>query len=81
MAEEKDLIKDIEKVLDETIRPAMQNDGGDVSVIDYDPESGTLFVQLEGACSGCPMSRMTLKGGVERILVEKFEEIKVVEAI
>lgn len=78
---EKDLIVEIDKVLDETIRPAMKNDGGDVSVIDFDPESGTLFVQLEGACSGCPMSRVTLKGGVERILTEKFEEIKVVEQI
>ena len=81
MAEERDLISEIEKVLDETIRPAMQNDGGDITLIDFDPESGTLFVQLEGACSGCPMSRMTLKGGVERILVEKFEEVKMVETV
>ena len=81
MAEQKDLILEINKVLDETIRPAMQNDGGDVTVIDFDAESGTLFVQLEGACSGCPMSRMTLKGGVERILTEKFEEVKVVEQV
>lgn len=77
----KDLILEIDKVLDATIRPAMQNDGGDVTVIDFDPETGTVFVQLEGACAGCPMSRMTLKGGVERILTEKFDEIKVVEQV
>lgn len=77
----KDIILEIEKILDETIRPAMQNDGGDVTVIDYDPETGTVFVQLEGACVGCPMSRMTLKGGVERILTEKIEEVKKVEQV
>ena len=76
-----DLILEVEKILDETIRPAIQNDGGDVNVVDFDPETGTLFVQLEGACVGCPMAKITLKDGIERILVEKFEDIKSVEQV
>jgi len=76
-----DIITRIETILNETIRPAIQNDGGDITVIDFDPDSGTVFVQLEGACVGCPMSRMTLKGGVEKILTEKLEEVKLVEQV
>jgi Fe-S cluster biogenesis protein NfuA len=70
--------EDIEKAL-EKIRPALQADGGDVELIDV--VDGVVKVRLKGACGGCPMSQMTLKMGVERILKQQVPEVKSVEAI
>ena len=64
----------IEKAL-EKIRPALQADGGDVVFLDVD-DGGTVKVQLTGACSGCPMSTMTLKQGIERMLKEEVPGVK-----
>ncbi|MGI6106122.1 MAG: NifU family protein [Raoultibacter sp.] len=61
--------EDVAAVLD-LIRPNLQADGGDVSLIDV-AEDGTVTVELQGACKGCPMSQMTLTNGVERILKER----------
>lgn len=60
------------------IRPALQNDGGDVELIDVS-EDGIVKVRLKGACAGCPMSTMTLKNGIERILKQEIPEVKSVE--
>jgi Fe-S cluster biogenesis protein NfuA len=65
----------------EFVRPALQNDGGDIELIDVDEESGVVTVKLVGACGGCPMSQMTLKNGVERILKEAVPEVSSVEAV
>ncbi len=59
---------DVEAVLDR-IRPSLQADGGDVSLVDIS-EDGVVSVELQGACRGCPMSQLTLANGVERILKE-----------
>ncbi|MBU2603797.1 MAG: NifU family protein [Actinobacteria bacterium] len=64
----------------EFIRPALQNDGGDVELVDVDEASGVVTVKLVGACGSCPMSQMTLKNGVERILKEAVPEIVSVES-
>lgn len=64
----------------EFIRPALQNDGGDVELVDVDEDSGVVTVKLVGACGSCPMSQMTLKNGVERILKEAVPEIVSVES-
>ncbi len=63
----------------EKIRPALQADGGDVELIDI--VDGVVKVRLTGACGGCPMSQMTLKMGVERILKQQVPEIKSVETV
>lgn len=60
------------------IRPALQNDGGDVELIDV-TEEGIVKVRLKGACAGCPMSTMTLKNGIERILKQEIPEVKSVQ--
>lgn len=65
----------------EFIRPALQNDGGDIELVGVDEDSGTVTVKLVGACGGCPMSQMTLKNGVERILKEAVPEVVAVEAV
>ena len=57
------------------IRPAMQADGGDIVLHDIDPETGTVTVELVGACGECPMSEMDLKLGVERILKDRVEGV------
>ena len=62
----------------EKIRPMLQADGGDVELIDV--KDGIVTVRLQGACSGCPMSQMTLKNGIERVLKEAIPEIKSVES-
>jgi len=62
------------------IRPALQGDGGDVELVDISPE-GVVRVRLKGACGGCPMSQMTLKMGIERILKKEVPEVKSVEAV
>jgi Fe-S cluster biogenesis protein NfuA len=64
----------------EYIRPALQNDGGDVELVDVDEDSGVVTVKLVGACGGCPMSQMTLKSGIERVLKEAVPEVVSVES-
>jgi Fe-S cluster biogenesis protein NfuA len=61
------------------IRPALQADGGDVELVDVN--DGVVKVRLTGACAGCPMSTMTLKAGIERILREEVPEVKEVVAV
>lgn len=67
------MIRKIEKVLDEQIRPALASHGGDIQVIDFD--NNKLFVKLTGGCQGCSSSKATLKDGIERLLLGKFPEI------
>jgi len=70
----------VEKALD-LIRPALQNDGGDIELIDVDEATGVVKVKLVGACGSCPMSQMTLRMGVERVLKEEVPEVTEVEAV
>lgn len=67
--------EEVEKALD-LIRPALQNDGGDVELVDVDEATGTVKVRLVGACGSCPMSQMTLRMGVERVLKEQVPAVK-----
>lgn len=69
----------IEEALDQ-IRPALQNDGGDVELVDVDEATGVVKVKLVGACGGCPMSQMTLKAGIERVLKQAIPEVTSVES-
>ena len=69
----------IEKAL-ETIRPYLRADGGDVELVSVSDE-GIVEVRLTGACVGCPMSQMTLRGGVERALMREVPGIRRVEAV
>ncbi len=60
------------------IRPSLQADGGDVELINV-TDDGVVKVKLKGACAGCPMSQMTLKNGIERLLKAEIPEVKSVE--
>ena len=68
----------VKEVLDK-VRPALQRDGGDVQLIEV--TDGTVKVKLTGACAGCPMSTLTLKNGIERILKQEVPEVKKVVAV
>jgi Fe-S cluster biogenesis protein NfuA len=60
------------------IRPMLQADGGDVELVDV--EEGVVTVRLQGACAGCPMSQMTLKNGIEKMLKKEIPEVVSVES-
>ncbi|MDD4923276.1 MAG: NifU family protein [Dehalococcoidales bacterium] len=64
----------VQEVL-EMIRPSLQADGGDVELVDV-TEEGIVKLRLTGHCAGCPMSTMTLKNGIERILKQEIPEVK-----
>ena len=61
------------------IRPALQADGGDVELVDV--TNGVVKVRLKGSCAGCPVSTMTLKQGIERVLKQQVPEVKEVIAV
>jgi len=62
------------------IRPSLMADGGNVELVDVGPD-GVVKVKLTGACGGCPMSQLTLKMGIERILKKEVPEVKAVVAV
>ena len=75
----KDIEKKIVQILNEKIRPAVAKDGGDIKFKEF--KNGIVRVQLQGSCSGCPSSTMTLKQGVQNLLCHYIPEVKQVEAI
>ncbi len=83
LIEEHDDLKEIEKkivkILDQKIRPAVAKDGGDIKFKEF--KNGIVRVQLQGSCSGCPSSTMTLKQGVQNLLCHYIPEVKGVEAL
>ena len=78
-SDEDETISKIKDVLDTKIRPAVAKDGGDIKFKSF--ENGVVKVELQGACSGCPSSIMTLKQGVQNLLKHYVKEVNSVEAI
>ena len=72
-------IRRIKQLLDENIRPAVAMDGGDITFESF--QEGTVKLRLQGSCSGCPSSTMTLKMGIEGLLTRMVPEVKQVEAV
>ena len=72
-------MRDKVEIILNQIRPTLQADGGDVELVDVN--EGIVSVKLTGACSGCPMSAITLKNGIERLLKEQISDIKEVVAV
>ncbi len=71
--------KKIVQILDQKIRPAVAKDGGDIKFKEF--KDGIVMVQLQGSCSGCPSSTMTLKQGVQNLLCHYLPEVKEVVAV
>ena len=74
-----EITKKIHEVLDSKIRPAVAKDGGDIKFKSF--KDGVVEVELQGSCSGCPSSTMTLKQGVQNLLCHYISEVKRVDAI
>jgi Fe-S cluster biogenesis protein NfuA len=80
----KDKINNIEEKIKkslDTIRPSLQADGGDIEFVSFDEKKGIVKVSLVGHCAHCPMSQITLKDGVEAILIKEIPEVKKVESV
>ncbi len=73
-----DLKKSVEQALTK-IRPMLRRDGGDIELVEV--SNGIVKVRLTGACKGCPMSQMTLKQGVEKLLMKEVPGLKQVQAV
>jgi Fe-S cluster biogenesis protein NfuA len=71
--------EEVQKAI-ELIRPGLQADGGDVELVDVSSD-GVVKVRLTGACQGCPMSQMTLKMGIEKVIKSKVPDIKEVVSV
>ena len=72
----------IVRILDEYVRPAVASDGGNIQFLNYDSDTKTVKVVLQGACSGCPSSKMTLKNGIENMLQQMLQQPDIqVEAV
>lgn len=74
-----EIVKQIKELLDTHVRPAVARDGGDVTFHAY--ENGVVYLQMQGACSGCPSASMTLKSGVQNVLQHFIPEIQDVRAV
>lgn len=75
MRSREELLVEVEKVLD-VLRESLVMHGGNVEVVELDPDSGRVSLRLQGACVGCPLSEMTFRAGIEGTLKEMIPEIK-----
>jgi NFU1 iron-sulfur cluster scaffold homolog, mitochondrial len=74
------IVAEIKDLLETRVRPAVAQDGGDIEFDSFDLDSGTLYLNMRGACSGCPSSTATLKQGVASLMAHYVPEVKHVEA-
>jgi Fe-S cluster biogenesis protein NfuA len=79
--DETEVVHLIKELLDTRVRPAVAQDGGDITFSSFDEPSGTVFLRMQGACAGCPSSTMTLQHGVENLLRHYIPEVQRVEPI
>lgn len=79
-ANDSDTVQKIKAVLDQYVRPAVESDGGAINFHSYDEEEGKVKVTLQGSCSGCPSSTLTLKAGIENLLTRMVPGVKEVVA-
>src|SRR5687768_599977 len=74
-----DVVAQIRELIETRVRPAVEQDGGDIVYRGF--RDGTVFLAMQGACSGCPSSSMTLKQGIEGLLKHYVPEVEAVEAV
>lgn len=75
-----DTVQKIKAALDQYVRPAVESDGGAINFHSFNEESGVVKVLLQGSCSGCPSSTLTLKAGIENLLTRMVPDVKQVVA-
>lgn len=77
--EDAEIVEQIRELIDTRVRPAVANDGGDIIYRGFD--KGTVYLKMQGACSGCPSSTATLKNGIEQLLKHYVPEVTEVRAV
>lgn len=75
------IVAEIKALLEERVRPAVAQDGGDIVFEHFDDKGGVLYLRMKGACSGCPSSTATLKSGVEGLMKHYVPEVLSIEAV
>ena len=79
--DDSEVVQMIKELLDMRIRPSVQEDGGDIKFHGFDEDSGVVTLEMQGSCSGCPSSSVTLKSGIENMLMHYIPEVKEVENV
>ncbi|CAI5956580.1 unnamed protein product [Closterium sp. NIES-65] len=79
--DESETVLMIRELLETRIRPAVQEDGGDIDFVDFDEATGIVYLRMTGACSGCPSSSVILKSGVESMLTHYIPEVNSVKEV
>lgn len=79
--EDEEIVVQIKDLLETRVRPAVAQDGGDIIFRGFESKSGTVFLNMRGACAGCPSSTATLKNGIENMLRHYIPEVNAVEAV
>jgi Fe-S cluster biogenesis protein NfuA len=79
--EDDEIVAMIKELIEDRIRPAVQEDGGDIHYVNFEEDTGMVTVQLAGSCVGCPSSAITLKNGVENMLMHYIPEVTAVQAL
>jgi len=74
-----EIVEQIKELIDLRVRPAVAQDGGDIVFKHFDDEDGSVYLEMRGACAGCPSSTMTLKSGIENLLKHYVPEVTRVE--
>jgi len=77
--EDDEIVRQIKELIETRVRPAVAQDGGDIIFHGY--EAGVVYLQMQGACSGCPSSAMTLKAGIENMLKHYVPEVEEVRSV
>ena len=70
----------IKEIITTRVRPFVQDDGGDITFLRFEEQTGIVFVEMKGSCAGCPSSAVTLKNGIENMLKHYVPEVKEVLA-
>ena len=73
------IVREIEQLLEQRVRPAVAGDGGDIDFVRFEAQTGVVYLRLRGSCAGCPSSTMTLKAGIENMLRHYVPEVTRVE--
>ena len=76
-----EIMKNIDSIIDQYVQPAVASHGGMIKLENFDVETGRVLVMLQGSCSGCSSSTITLKMGVENMLVHYIPEVTAVDGI
>ncbi|MES1197608.1 MAG: NifU family protein [Pseudomonadota bacterium] len=76
-----EIVREIKEIIEARVRPAVAQDGGDITFHSWDQEEGVVRLNMRGACAGCPSSTMTLKSGIENMLRHYIPEVNRVEQV